>query len=126
MATKKKTSKKTSRGDIPWNAATQSYTTTESIADLLRVGNIVIIRTAIYHALGRVHGFVAYGGVAFVRLSSAAYLGDTGRYSDATSRPIHEVTAAEVERVGLGGMLEIQIGSIGDIALAPEVARETR
>jgi hypothetical protein len=90
-------------------------------ATLLTPGNVVLIRTAVYHALGRVVGIVDVGGVAFVMLEHASYVGDTGRYHEATARPLREVSSSEVEPVGLGGRMDVQVGAICDVALAADI-----
>lgn len=98
--------------------ATKTEAQASTSAPLLSIGNVVLVRTAIYHALGKVNAIFDVGGVAFVQLAEASYLGDTGRYNEATSKPLSEVSQAEIEPVGNGGLLDIQIASIGDIALA--------
>jgi hypothetical protein len=56
--------------------------------------------------------------VGFIQLRKASFVGDTGLYSEATSKPLKDVKDAELEAVGGDGLLEIQIGSIGDVAIA--------
>ena len=84
---------------------------------LLTVGNKVLIRTAVYHAVGVVVLFYTIEGVGFVQLSDASFVGDTGLYSKATSQSLSTVAQAELEAVGGAGFLDIQIGSIGDVAI---------
>lgn len=85
-------------------------------------GNIVLIRTAVYHALGKVVGIVMVGGVPFVHLTEAAYIGDTGRFSEATKVPLDKVDRAEIEPVADGQML-VQVAMICDVVHAMETVR---
>lgn len=91
---------------------------------LLKPGNVVLIRTAVYHALGRVRGTYSLEGVGFVQLEEAAWIADTGRFSEATSRAISDLPSSEIEPVGSGGIFDVQLAVICDIALAirPEKA----
>jgi hypothetical protein len=93
---------------------------------LLEKGAVVLLRTAVYHAIGTVGDLFDVGGVAFVRLHDASYLGDTGRYFDATTKPIHEVDASEIEPVGGEGILDVQVAMIGDAARALPYERKQR
>jgi hypothetical protein len=93
---------------------------------LLVPGNIVLIRTAVYHALGRVVGTYAAQGVAFVQLAEASYVGDTGRYHEATSKPLRDVAQAEIEPVGSGGLLDVQLAIICDVARAVAISRDVK
>ena len=90
----------------------------KSKGPLLKVGNKVLIRTAVYHAVGVVVALFKVEGVAFVQLGEASFVGDTGLYSQATDKPLKDVPQAELEAVGGDGFLDIQIGSIGDVAVA--------
>jgi hypothetical protein len=102
--------------------ATATATVTPESKRPLRRGNVVLIRTAVYHALGRVEDIYSIEGVAFVLLSEAAYVGDTGHFSAATELPLDTVQGAEIEPVA-DGFMEIQIASIGDVVNAKAVVR---
>ena len=87
------------------------------VTPLLVPGQIVLIRTAVYHALGRVAGIHQIGSVDFVQLHDAAFIGDTGRYHKATSVLLSEIPEAEIEPVS-DGVLDIQVAIICDVARA--------
>ena len=95
------------------------------VSPRLSAGNIVLIRTAVYHAIGRVVGVFKIGDVSFVQLSEAAFVGDTGRYHEATSIDLDKVSSAEIEPVGLSGLLDVQIGMICDVAVVPSTVTKT-
>lgn len=93
---------------------------------LTEKGAIVLIRTAVYHAIGVVDGLLDVGGVAFVRLRDACYIGDTGRYTDATTRAISDVPGSELEPVGGDGIMEVQVAIVCDVARAQPYTRAQR
>lgn len=96
---------------------TRKAASQKSAAPLLTVGNIVLIRTAVYHALGRVQALFTVEGVGFVQIAEASYIGDTGRYHEATSRRLAEIANAEIEPVGGAGLMDIQVAAICDVAI---------
>lgn len=87
------------------------------------VGTAVYIRTAVYHACGRIEGRRGM----WLDLAEASYIGSDGGYSSATERGLQNNSGAEIERVGQGGRLRVNIGMIADVALHPEpLPQETK
>jgi len=82
----------------------------------LSPGNLVLMRTAVHSWAGRVVRTLEIEGVAFVELESASWIADTGRYHEAFfPGGVQCASNSEIEPVP--GVVAIQIGSIGDIAI---------
>lgn len=75
------------------------------------VGQNVLVRTVGYHAVGRLDEL----SDDWLVLSSASYLGDTGRYSQALHDGLEETEHAEIEVVG--GTMWVNRGVVCDVVV---------
>jgi hypothetical protein len=99
------------------------------LESLFAPGTVLLIRTAVYHALGRVEGLVMVGPIAFLSITEAAFVGDTGRYHEATVKDLSTVAEAEIEPVGYPegeGRMLINVAVIGDVVEVPNTVRKVR
>ena len=77
----------------------------EKVVNIFIPGECVFIRTVTYHLTGRVRRQIG----SFVELEEAAWIADSGRFSDAISKG----TLSEVEPVP--GIVRVNIAAVTDI-----------
>jgi len=74
-------------------------------------GTAVYVRTVTYHAVGRI---VARRG-QWLDLDEASYVGSDGRFSEATEKGVQNAKGSEIERVGNGGRMVINLDAVVDV-----------
>lgn len=74
-------------------------------------GTAVYCRTVTYHCVGRVKGRRGQ----WLDLEDASYIGTDGRFSQATEKGVQNVEGSEIERVGNGGLLVVNLEAVVDV-----------
>jgi hypothetical protein len=75
------------------------------------VGTPVYCRTVTYHAVGRIAGRRGQ----WLDLDEASYIGNDGRFSVATESGVQNAPNAEIERVGNGGRMVVNLDAVVDV-----------
>lgn len=105
----------------------RSVNNTQSSSDNnhnLSAGNKVLLRTAVHGWAGCVSRIFRIEGVAFVELTDASWIADTGRYGEAHIKGIEAMADSEIEKVPCPVL--VQLESIGDVTLLPSLPTETK
>ncbi len=79
------------------------------------VGTEVYFRTLAYHGCGRIAGLSG----RWLILENAAYVGSDGRYSEATSVGLQNVSKSEIEMVGGDGQMRVNLNIVCDVVRHP-------
>lgn len=74
-------------------------------------GTAVYCRTVTYHCVGRIVGRRGQ----WLDLDQASYIGTDGRFSEATEKGLQNVEGSEIERVGNGGRLVVNLDAVVDV-----------
>lgn len=80
-------------------------------------GTPVYVRTVTYHAVGRIVGRRGQ----WIDLDEASYVGSDGRFSEATEKGVQNAKGSEIERVGNGGRMVINLDAVVDVTRHIEV-----